>query len=121
MTNPVATRYRRARSPFDLKYFTQTVPNEKLTQGKEVLVLVAFVCRALVKCLLVILKLALGAGRALNQHALVSSDRLGSLGLWNVLAPIRKRNGVDSNAEEIRTLRYSSEASCHSLVMVRGR
>lgn len=57
-------------------------------------------------------------GLALDQHSLVAGDGLGSLGLWRVSV---RWKGDATTVVELRTFRYSSEASCHSLVIVRGR
>jgi hypothetical protein len=86
-TNMTGANPAEARNPFDLVvYLTQAVPNGMLTQGNVILVLVLVLCvcgiltvRLLVVELLARRKVLLRD--RLDHHALVTGDRLGSLGL----------------------------------------
>jgi len=116
----------RANDPPALRYLSRRQnQNEILTQGKDVLGLVLLLClRFFAWVLLVFLvdELFLGSRSALHEHALVSSDRLGALRLDDVvLVGVLKKSKDVMIAGQLRTFKYSSLASCHSLVMVFGR
>lgn len=102
-----------------LLYVTQTVPNGKLTQGKCGIGIGMVIAVTLLFESLLIVELLPGRqvllGLALNQHSLVTGDGLAALRLCCVSADANVR------AWKWHTLRYSSLASCHSFVMVRGR
>jgi hypothetical protein len=114
----------KANDPPALRYLSRRQnQNEILTQGKDVLGLVLLCLRSFAWVLLVFLvdELFLGSRSALHEHALVSSDRLGALRLYAVLVGVLKKSKDVMIAGQLRTFKYSSLASCHSLVMVFGR
>jgi hypothetical protein len=116
----------KANDPPALKHLSRRQnQNEILTQGKDMLGLVLLLCSrcfAWVLLILLIDELFLGSGSALHEHALVSSDRLTALCLYDaVLVGVLKKRRDAIIAGQSRTFKYSSLASCHSLVIVFGR
>jgi hypothetical protein len=67
-------------------------------------------------------ELFLGSRFALYEHALVSSNWFTALSLYGVALVGLLMESIDALiSKALRTFKYSSLASCHSLVMVFGR